>query len=102
MSEIASDAPAPIMASVLGSRFGSADSTMAITCALVHEAFWEQRPDGPVNQPAGEDFLLRRAPLALDEAAGKFSRGVSVFAIIDSEREERGVGLGFFIRASAD
>ena len=101
MSEMASDAPAPIMASVLGSRLGSADSTMAITCALVHEAFREQWPDGPVNQTAGEDFLLRRASLALDEAAGKFSRGVSVFAIIDGEGEERGVGLGLLIRASA-
>ena len=101
MSEMASAAPAPIMASVLGSRWGSADSTMAITCDLVHEAFGEQRPDGPVNQPAGENFLLRRAPLALDEAARKFARGVSVFSIIDGEREERGVGLGLFIGASA-
>ena len=67
--------------------------------ALVHEAFGEQRPDGPVNQPAGEDFLLRRASLALDEAAGKFARGVSVFTIIDGEGKERGVGLGFLIGA---
>ncbi len=60
-----------------------------------------KRPDGPVNQPAGEDFLLRRAPLALDKAAGKFARGVSVFTIIDGEREERGARLGFLIGARA-
>jgi hypothetical protein len=74
---------------------------MAITWRLVHEAFREQRPDGPVNQPAGEDFLLRRASLALDKAAGKFARGVSVFSIIDGERKERGVRLGLLIRARA-
>ena len=101
MSEMASAAPAPTMASVLGSRWGSAESTMAITCDLVHEAFGEQRPDGPVNQPAGEDFFLRRASLALDKAAGKFSRGVSVFPIIDGEREKRGARFGLFIRARA-
>ncbi len=68
---------------------------------LVHEPFREQRPDRPVNQAAGEDFLLRRASLALDEAAGKLARGVSVFTIIDGEREKRGARLGLLIRASA-
>ena len=71
MSEMASAAPAPMMASVEGSRSGSAESTMPITWRLVHEAFGEQRTDGAVDQAAGEDFLLRRASFALDEAAGK-------------------------------
>jgi hypothetical protein len=34
-------------------------------------AFGEQRPDGPVDQAAGENFLLGGPSFALDEAAGK-------------------------------
>ena len=68
---------------------------------LVHEAFGEQRPDGPVNQAAGQDFLLGRPALALDKAARKLAGGVSVFSIIDGEREKRGARLGLLIRASA-
>ena len=101
MSEIASAAPAPIMASVLGIALGIGRKHHGDHLRLVHEAFGEQRPDRPVNQTAGEDFLLRRTPLTLDKAARKFAGGVSVFTIIDGEREERGAHFGLLIRASA-
>ena len=48
----------------------------------------EERPDRPVDQPGGEDFLGGRASLALDEAAGELARGVGLLAIVDGEREE--------------
>ncbi len=41
---------------------------------FVHEAFGEQRADGPVNQTAGKDFFFRGTSLAFDKAAGKFAR----------------------------
>ena len=36
----------------------------------------EERPDGPVDEPARQDFLLGRLALALEEAAGDSSRRV--------------------------
>ena len=101
MSEIASAAPAPTMASVLGIAFRIGRKHHGDDLRLVHEAFREQRPDRPVDQTAGEDLLLRRTPFALDEAAGKLARGISIFTIIDGEREERGARFGLFIGASA-
>ena len=41
---------------------------------LVHEAFGKQRPDGPVDQAAGENFFLRGTALALDKAARELAR----------------------------
>ncbi len=61
---------------------------------FVQEAFGEQRTDGPVDQPAGENFFFRGTSLALDEAARNLAGGVSVFAIINGEREEAGFGFG--------
>ena len=57
-------------------------------------AFGEQRPDGPVDQAAGENFLLGGPAFALDEAAGKTPGGVSVLAVIHGEGEKIGAGLG--------
>ena len=54
---------------------------------LALEAFGEHRPDRPVDLAAGEHFALAHAAFALDEAAGKTSAGVGVFAVIDGERE---------------
>jgi hypothetical protein len=71
-----------------GIALGSAESTMAITC-VSWLSLREQRPDGPVDQTAGENFFFGRASFALDEAAGKLAGGVSVLAIIDGQREER-------------
>ena len=43
---------------------------------LVAPAGREERPDRPIDQPAGEDFLLGGLALALEEAAGNASRRV--------------------------
>ena len=48
----------------------------------------EERPDGPVDAAAGQDFLLGGFPFALEEAARDASGGVGVLAVIDGEREE--------------
>jgi hypothetical protein len=55
---------------------------------FVLEAFREERPDGAVDDAAGEDLLVARAPFALDEAAGDLARGVGLFLVLDGEREE--------------
>ena len=54
-------------------------------------AFGEQRPDGTVDQAAGEDLFLGGPAFALDEAAGETAGGVSVLAVIDGQGEEIGV-----------
>ena len=48
----------------------------------------EERPDRAVDQAAGEDLLVRRAPFALDEAARELAGGVDLLAVLDGEREE--------------
>src|SRR6185437_11095124 len=55
---------------------------------LVLEAFYEQRPDRPVDQARGERLLLARPALALEEAAGDLAGGVGSFLVIDGEGEE--------------
>ena len=55
---------------------------------FVAPAGGEQRTDRPVDQAAGEDFLLGRLAFALEEAAGDAARGVGVFAVVDRERQE--------------
>ena len=55
---------------------------------LVAKPFGEQRTDRPVNQPAGEHFFFRGAPLALDVAARKPAGRVGVFAVVHREREK--------------
>jgi len=69
---------------------------------LVHEAFGKQRPDGPVDETAGQDFFFRGASLALDEAARKLAGGVSIFAIIHGERKKGRVRFRFFVGAGAN
>ena len=55
---------------------------------LAFEALGKHRPDGPVDLAAGENFALAHAAFALDEANGKASTGVGVFAVIHGEGEE--------------
>ena len=64
---------------------------------LVVEALGEERPDGPVDQPGGQDLLLGRPALALEPAAGDASRGVGVLAVVDGQREEIGVLLRLLV-----
>ena len=65
---------------------------------LALEALGEHRTHGPVDLATGEHFALAHAAFALDEAAGKASTGVGVFAVIDGEGKEinafAGIGVG--------
>ena len=55
---------------------------------FVLEAVGEERPDGPVDDAGCQDFVIVRAPLSLDEAAGDLSRGIGLFPVLDQEREK--------------
>ena len=55
---------------------------------LVHVALGEQRPDGPVDLPGGEDGLVRGTRLALDEAAGDLAGCVHALLDVHGQREE--------------
>jgi hypothetical protein len=61
---------------------------------FIHEAFREQRADGPVDQARGEGFLFGRSPFALEESARNTACGVEFFEVVNREREERLPGLG--------
>jgi hypothetical protein len=56
---------------------------------LVLEALGEERPDGAVDDAAGDDLLVARTALALDEAARDLARGVHLLLVLDRQREER-------------
>jgi hypothetical protein len=55
---------------------------------LVREALRPERPDRAVDHARGEDCLLGRAPLALEEAAGDLPGRVHPFLDVHREREE--------------
>ena len=55
---------------------------------VVLVALGEERPDRPVRLAGGEDRVLRRTGLALDEAAGDLARRVHPLLEVDGEREE--------------
>ncbi len=63
---------------------------------LILEAFDEQRPDGPVDEAAGQRLLLRGTPLALEEAAGDLAGGIGLFLVVDGEGEKIDAGLWRF------
>ncbi len=48
----------------------------------------EQGPDRPVDDAAGQDFLLGRLAFALEEAAGNAAGRVGVFAVVHRQRQE--------------
>ncbi len=66
----------------------------ALHLDFVVPSLGERGPDGPVNHPAGEDFLLRRAAFALEVTAGKPAGRGRLLAIIHRQREEFLAGLG--------
>src|SRR6185503_6600807 len=55
---------------------------------LVREALRPERPDRAVDHARGEDCLLSRAPLALEEAAGDLPGRIHPFLDVYREREE--------------
>ncbi len=48
----------------------------------------EERADRPVAHARGQDFLARRARLALEESAGELARRVELLAVFALQREE--------------
>ena len=98
MSETLSATDAPLMPATSGSFVGVSRQHHGDDLGLAAEAFGEQRPDGPIDLAAGQDFALAGPPFALDEAARNASGGIGVFAVIDGEGEEvdalAGVGIG--------
>ena len=71
---------------------------------LVPEALRPERPDRAVDHPRGQDRLLGRASLALEEAAGDLPGRVHPLLDVDGEREEvRALaGLGAARRGGED
>jgi hypothetical protein len=65
---------------------------------LALESVGKHGTHGPVDLAAGEHFALAHAAFALDEAAGKASTGVGVFAVIHGEGEEIDALAGFGVR----
>ena len=55
---------------------------------LVAKTLREQRPQRPIGHPAGEDLLLRRSALTLEEAAGDSPAGIGVLAVVDRQGQE--------------
>ena len=55
---------------------------------LVAEGLREERADGAIDLPAGQDFLFGGTAFTLDEAARDAASGVREFAVLDREREE--------------
>ncbi len=55
---------------------------------LVAPAVDEQRADRAVDQTGNQRFLLGRTALTLEIAAGNAARGVGLFLVVDSERQE--------------
>src|SRR5439155_16048074 len=66
---------------------------------LVVPAFGKERPDGPVNEPGREDFLLGGAAFAFEVTAGEFAGGGGLFPIVHCQRKEV---LAFFGFGGAD
>ena len=55
---------------------------------LVAEALGERGPQRPVDQPAGQDGLVRALALTPEERAGDLARGVGPLLDVDGEGEE--------------
>jgi hypothetical protein len=55
---------------------------------LARVALGEERPQRPVDHAGGQDLLLVRPALALEEAAGDLAAGVVALAVVDREGKE--------------
>src|SRR5579863_3977426 len=56
--------------------------------SLALESLGKHRTHGAIDLAAGEHFAVAHAAFALDEASGKASTGIGVFAVVDGEREK--------------
>ncbi len=55
---------------------------------LAGVALGEERPQRPVDHPGGQDLLLVRPALALEETAGDLAAGVVALAVVDRQGQE--------------
>ena len=60
----------------------------ALHLDLVVPTFRKERPDGPVNHAAGEDFLFRRSSFALEVTAGKSASRRRLLAVVHRQRKK--------------
>ena len=84
----ASAADAPVIASTSVSFSRVRREHERDDLGLVAPAVGEERTDGPVDEAAGEHFLLGRLAFTLEEPAGDAARGVGVLLVVDGERKE--------------
>ena len=77
-----------MMARVSESFSRSAESSRPIDLGLAGVALGEERPQRAVDHARGEDLLLVRPALALEEAAGDLAAGVGVLAVVDGQGQE--------------
>ena len=55
---------------------------------VVVQALGEQRPDGPVRQPGGQDAVLSGAALPAEEASRNLAGGVETLLVVHGQGEE--------------
>ncbi len=67
----------------------------ALDLDFVVPAFGEERADGAVNEPRGEDFLFGGAAFAFEIAARELARRRGLFPVIHGQRKEILAGFGF-------
>lgn len=61
---------------------------------FVHETFWKQRTDRTVDQSGSQGFLLGRTAFALEETARDLTGSVSLFLVVNRQREEALAWIG--------
>ena len=86
--EIISAAEAPLMARMSCGVIRSAESVVQMTCTSFRSPSARVAGSGESIVRGGEDRLLGRASLALEEAAGDLSGRVHPLLDVDGEREE--------------
>ncbi len=64
---------------------------------FVVEAFGEERPERPVDQPRGQRLELARTAFALEEAARDLAGGIGLLDVVDGQREEVLARLGVLL-----
>ena len=88
ISLIVSAADAASVPTTSGLFSWSVERTVMTQLDVVLVARRKERPDRPVGLASGEDRVLGRARLALDEAAGDLAGRVHPLLEVDGEREE--------------
>ena len=90
MPESISAAEAALMASTSCGLTWSAPKMVPTTWTSLRKPVGEGRAQGPVDQAAGQDGLVRGLALPAEERAGDLAGGVGPLLDVDGEREEVG------------